>query len=112
MPVLDTRPPVVARPNACVSWSKLAQVDAGLRARRARARVDLDALHRREVDDDAAVDGGEAGDAVAAAAHGDEQLLAAGELDARAMTSATPAQRAISAGWRSCAPFQIARASS
>ena len=61
-------------------------VEARSRSRRpARARcgagIDLDALHRREVDDDAAVDAGEAGDAVPAAADRDGQLLAAGELE-------------------------------
>jgi hypothetical protein len=43
--------------------------------------IDADALHRREVDHDAAVVGREPGDAVRAAAHGDDELLAARELD-------------------------------
>ena len=60
---------------------------------------------------DAAVAGGEAGDAVPAAAHGDGRSSLRAKSTAR-ITSATPAQRTISAGCRSCAPFQIARASS
>jgi hypothetical protein len=46
-------------------------------------RVDADAVHAPEVDDDPVVDGREAGDAVAAAADGDRQVVAAGEADGR-----------------------------
>ena len=51
--------------------------------RTARGRVDPNAAHRPEVDHDAVVDGREPGDAVAAAAHGDRQVVAAGEADRR-----------------------------
>ena len=44
-------------------------------------RVDAHGGHAGQVDDDAAVDGGEAGERVPAAAHGDEEVLAAGEVD-------------------------------
>ena len=44
-------------------------------------RVDPDALHRRQVDDDPAVGGGEPGQAVSTTANGDLELLAARELD-------------------------------
>ena len=54
---------------------------AGLRGHPPAAGVDLDALHQREVQHDAVVDGGEAGDRVAAAADGQRQSLAAGEVD-------------------------------
>ena len=60
---------------------EVAPLHAALGARGAALGVDADALHRREVDDDAAVGGREAGDAVAAAAHGDLEVLAARELD-------------------------------
>ena len=43
--------------------------------------IDAHAAHLRDVDHDAAVAGREAGDAVAAAAHGDRQVVAAGEAD-------------------------------
>src|SRR5207248_9043868 len=45
--------------------------------------VDANARHRREVDDDAVVNGREAGDAVAAAADGDREIVAAREADGR-----------------------------
>jgi hypothetical protein len=53
----------------------------GLGGHPAPYRIDEGALHRRQIDDDAALAGGEPGDAVSAAAHGDEQVLAARELD-------------------------------
>ena len=81
MPVVEMSPPVVARPKACVSWSKSAQVaPASATARRAAGSTRM-AVHAREVDDDAVVDGGEAGDGVPAAAHGDLEVLGAGELE-------------------------------
>jgi hypothetical protein len=48
---------------------------------------------------------------VAAASHRDELLMLAGDANAE-ITSATPAQRAISPGRRSIDPFQISRCSS
>src|SRR5918999_4440616 len=44
-------------------------------------RVDVDVLHGREVDDDAVVDGAEAGSVVATAAHREGQVAVAGERD-------------------------------
>ena len=44
-------------------------------------RIDVDVAHVREVDDDAVVTGREARDAVAAAAHGEGQAMAACEAD-------------------------------
>ena len=82
---------------------ELAPGEAALGPHGARLGVDPDALHRREVDHQAAVAGGVAGHVVAAAAHGDGQALAAGEADrgddvARARCSA----RSAPAGGRSC----------
>jgi hypothetical protein len=73
--------------------------------------IDPHTLHRPEVDDDAAVAGGEPGDVVAASADRDQQVLVSGERSA-AITSATPVQRAITAGQRSTVPFQTRRARS
>ena len=49
----------------------------------ARGRVDLDVAHARQVDDEAVVDGAEAGDAVASAAHGEVEPLVVCCLDRR-----------------------------
>ena len=81
IPVVDTSPPVTASPNACVSWSKSAQVQPPSATGGATRRVDAHRGHGGQVDDDAAVAGGEAGQRVPAAADGDEQVLAARELD-------------------------------
>ena len=56
---------------------------AAANGRPARDRIDANLGHRREVDHDPVVAGGEAGDAVAAAAHGDRQAVAAREADRR-----------------------------
>ncbi len=81
IPVVDTSPPVTASPNAWVSWSKSAHVAAALGDGGAAGGVDAHAGHGRQVDDHAAVAGGEAGKRVPAAADGDEQVLAAREVD-------------------------------
>ena len=107
-----TIPPVVASPNACVSRSKLAPERARLGPRRARLRIDADPLHQAEVDDDAAVADRQAGEAVPAAADRELQVRCACANRTAAITSATPAQRAISAGRRSIDPFQTLRCSS
>ena len=80
------------------------------RPRGAGRRVDRHRLQQRQVDHHAAVADAVARHRVAAAAHGDRQLALAGEADRRC-TSSAPAQRAISAGERSIAPFQTRRAS-
>jgi hypothetical protein len=102
---------VTANPNAWVSWSKFRPGGPALRDRAAALRVHRDRLHRREVDNHAAVDGREAGDAVRATAYRERQAL----LRANSMaliTSAAPVHRMIRAGCLSCAAFQTARASS
>jgi hypothetical protein len=71
MPVSLTTPPGVARPKGWVAACE----------GRARDRVDLDAPHRRQVDDEPVVDGRKASDVVAATTDGDEQVLLARELD-------------------------------
>jgi hypothetical protein len=70
-PVDETRPPVVARLCGCVSLSTSAQTAPPPTV----ARL----VHLREIDHDPVVAGREAGDAVAAAADGDQQVVAAGE---------------------------------
>ena len=50
-------------------------------SRGAGAWIDVHASHAGEVDHDPVVAGGEAGDAVAAAPDGDEQILLAGEAE-------------------------------
>ena len=54
-PVEETRPPVVARPWACVSWSTSAQTAPPPTVARRACGVDPDAVHRPEVDHDAVV---------------------------------------------------------
>src|SRR5205823_9539734 len=61
---------------------ELAPDDAALGAGRLRARVDPDSLHRRQVEDEAVVAGAEAGDVVAAAAYGDDEVVLTGEAEA------------------------------
>ena len=91
---------------------ELAPEHAGLRPRRARLRIDADALHRPEVDDDAAVADrhgpGSCGRRLGRRPGG---RCSVANLTA-AITSAAPAQRAISAGKRSIDPFQTLRCSS
>ena len=72
-------PSGVASPNACASRSKS---PASRRARRARrgCRIDVDRFHRRQVDQEAAVAHRGAGDVVAAAAHGEQQICRARTL--------------------------------
>ena len=80
MPVVPTTPPVVARPWSCVSrLSSFHSTPPCARATCAR-RVDVDSLHRRQIDHQAVVDRGAAGDVVAAAADGDLEAERAREL--------------------------------
>ena len=58
---------------------QLAPQHAALRAHGTRARVDVDPLHRRQVDHQRAVDHGAAGNVVTAAAHADLEALGARE---------------------------------
>ena len=60
---------------------ELAEERAAVHPRRALGGVDARAVHPRQVDDDPVVAGGEAGDAVTAAADGDRKLLLAREAD-------------------------------
>ena len=50
MPVVDTRPPVTARPCSCVAASNSPHVAPPLGARDALIGIDLDALHAAQVD--------------------------------------------------------------
>ena len=83
MPVWEICPPVTARPWAWVACVQLAPEDTGLGAHGALLRVHFDALHRRQVDHHPAVVDRVAGQAVAAAAHGNEQVVFAGVGDGR-----------------------------
>src|SRR5688500_137899 len=60
---------------------ELGERAAGLDHGNLVAGVDVHVLHQRQVDDDAAVAECAAGNVVAAAAHGDEQLVLSGEAD-------------------------------
>ena len=78
---LPTTPPVVARPCSCVSrLNSFQSTPPCARAVRAR-RIDVNALHRRQIDHQAAVDRRPAGDVVAAAAHRDLEAERARQLD-------------------------------
>ena len=73
---VPTTPPVVARPCSCVSRLNSFHSTPPWPAPTGRPRVDVDALHRRQIDHQAAVDRGAAGDVVAAAADGDLEVRA------------------------------------
>ena len=62
---------------------ELGEQRAAAHAGGAPLRIDVGAAHPREVDHDAVVAGREAGDAVAAAPNGDDQLLLTGEAECR-----------------------------
>ena len=74
-------------------------------------RIDLDAVHAGQVDHQSAVADGVAGDVVPAAAHRQQQVVCAREIDGGDHVVG-PAQRAIIAGFLSTIPFQTWRASS
>ena len=109
MPVLDTRPPVTARPNAWVSWSKADQVSPGwATARRPAGSTRMPCI-------------GEVSMTIPPSLVENPAMLWAPPRTATSrpslranstarMTSAVPAQRMISAGCRSWAAFQTARA--
>ncbi len=69
---------------------EVAERAAGLGARGPRRGVDRHAAHEREVDHQAAVADGEAGDVVAAAAHRDQELMVARAKRTAGTTSAVP----------------------
>ena len=56
MPVVETTPPVTARPCSCVSRLNSPQVTPPC-ARTVRLWIDVNALHRRQVDHQPAIDG-------------------------------------------------------
>ena len=62
---------------------ELAPQHPALRLGRARVGIDADALHRRQVDDEAAIVGAVPRRAVPATAHRHQQVVFAGELDGR-----------------------------
>ena len=108
MPVVELMPSGVARPCACVARSTSASVaPASTRAMRTR-RVDVHVPHGREVDHEAVVADGVAGDVVAAAANRDEQRMLAREPDRcgdisgvdAARRSARAAGRSSRSRWR------------
>src|SRR5450755_2476565 len=79
-PVEETRPPVVASPCACVSWSTSAQTaPPPTVARRALGSTWTSLIGDRSITTRLA--GREAGDAMAATANGDLQVVAAREID-------------------------------
>ena len=90
---------------------ELAERDARLRRGRAALRIDVDTLHPRQVDDQAAVAQRAPADIVSAAANGDQQAVLTREATA-AITSASPEQRAISPGRLSMLAFQMRLAES
>ena len=80
--------------------------------RRARLRVDVHATHARQVDLHAALAGRLAGVAVAAALHGEQQVVLRARKLTAVRTSAAPVGCTTSAGWRSIDAFSTRRASS
>ena len=110
MPVVETTPPVLARPKLA-SRDRSAPVAARLRVRGALHRIHKHPLHRRQVDHEAAVADCVAGYIMPAAAHRYQQVVGAGKVNRRNHIR-RPTQRAISAGRRSIMPFQTLRASS
>ena len=70
---------------------ELGQERTTVHARRALRRIDVDAAHPGQVDDDAALAGRVAGDAVPAAAHGQREVLLAREPHGR--------DDVVGAGW-------------
>ena len=109
MPVLDTRPPVTARPNACVSWSNSAQVSpACATARRAIGSTRMPFIGEMSMTTPPSqVENPAMLCAPLRTASWSPSLRA--NCTAR-MTSAVPAQRMISAGRRSWAAFHTTRA--
>ena len=81
MPVVETTPPVTARPCSCGLAVELAPGDAALRPHRSALGIDVDAFHRRQVDHHPAVDGRAARHVVAAAANRDLEAQPAREID-------------------------------
>ena len=79
MPTQPVSPNGVARPCAAAAARVLAGGQAGLGPGESPLGVDVEALHALEVEDDAAVDGAVAGQAVAAAADRELQARVAGE---------------------------------
>ena len=80
-PVLETTPPVTARRVQLGLAVDLAPGDAALDAHRSVLRVDVNALHRHQVDHQPTIDGGASRHVVAAAAHRHLQAQPACELD-------------------------------
>ena len=111
IPVVDTSPPVTASPNACVSWSKSAHVQppSATAVRRAGSTRTLVMADRSMTMPPSQVE--KPGSECPPPRTATSRFSLRAKSTAR-MTSATPAQRTISAGRRSWAPFQIARASS
>ena len=82
-PVSETRPPGTANPFSKQGRVELAPVQAGADPRGLRLGVDLDGLHRRDVDDDPAVDAGIARRGVPAAADRHREVVLGAEGERR-----------------------------
>ena len=111
IPVLDTRPPVTARPNACVSWSKPFQVRPpwALAVLRTGSTTTPCIGERSMTIPSSTVENPAIEWAPPRTAMVKPWLRA---NRTAAITSAVPAQRTIRAGRRSCMPFQTDRAAS
>ena len=74
--MVETTPPMLVRPNACVSRLYSPTRGPPLGMRRAFGRIDPHALHPRQVNDEATIADGVAGDVMTASAHGHQQIVA------------------------------------
>ena len=73
----------MTRPKASVAESKSSHVAPPCERAIPRVAIDLDASHPRDVDDEPAVEDTVPGGVVPPAAHGDLELVAAGEVERR-----------------------------
>ena len=92
-PVSDTTPPGVASPSGAVTRSTSAHVAPPCTCTVRRRGVEAHRAHRRQVDHEAVVDDGGAGDVVAAAADGERQRVLGGEADGRGDVAGVGAAR-------------------
>jgi hypothetical protein len=80
MPVVETTPPVLARPKACVSRLYSPQVGARLSTGSALTWIDPQPLHRRKVNHLATFANRVSRDVVTAPTDGHKQVVVAGEV--------------------------------
>ena len=81
MPVSGSVPPVVARPNACVSRSNSPHLTPPSARTVCRHGIDPQAFHQRQVNHQAALADARASEAMRPAAHGHQQMVLTGEVD-------------------------------